>query len=211
MPSMVRTSDSFERSSRNCRARRALLSSWVVRTRSVTYRVTLLIALLVRFVLGQQAVEALPGLGEDLPSPGHLPLGPRVGNLHHRGHHPEANLAQVCQRTGIVGHLPGRAVTRAAPFHLGLARVGELENSPPLDLLAGDQALVLQQLECGVDRTRAGSPTASAPLGELLHHLVSMLGPLGQEEEDAGPHVAAPDLRPSPVEEWTGKASGATH
>ena len=79
------------------------------------------------------------------------------------------------------------------------AGVGQGEEALARLRVGGDEALVLQELEGGVDRAGARSPHAVGALLELLDHLVAVHRPLAQEREGGGPHVAAP-----------GPAAGAT-
>src|SRR5262249_28747348 len=60
-----------------------------------------------------------------------------------------------------------------------------------------DQALVLQLLEGGVDRPRAGLPDAATTLGDLLDQLVAVPRLLGEQRQRRGPDVAAPHPRPT--------------
>src|SRR5690606_16334268 len=59
-------------------------------------------------------------------------------------------------------------------------------------VVAGDQALVLQLLERGVDGAGAGPPDAAAARLDVLDHLVAVPGPLAEQQEQRRPDVAAP-------------------
>ncbi len=65
--------------------------------------------------------------------------------------------------------------------------------------LGRDEALVLEQLQGRVDRTRARPPQAIGTLGEFTDYLVTMHGPFGQQGQDGAADVAAPRPAPSPA------------
>ena len=61
----------------------------------------------------------------------------------------------------------------------------------PSDSVGGQQALVDQQLQGGVHRTGARLPQLLTAFVDLLDHLVAVHGPLDEQREDRGAHVAA--------------------
>src|SRR5215467_4614082 len=69
--------------------------------------------------------------------------------------------------------------------------------SAALRRLSLDQALVLQLLEGGVDRPRAGLPDAATALGDLLDQLVAIPRLLGEQRQRRGSDVTAPHARPT--------------
>ena len=89
----------------------------------------------------------------------------------------------------------GDVVPRLAVARLGrflAAGVGQREEALAGFGVGGDEALVLEELEGGVDRAGARSPHAVGALLELLDHLVAVHRTLAQEREGGGPHVAPP-------------------
>src|SRR5690606_15489993 len=65
--------------------------------------------------------------------------------------------------------------------------------------LADDQALVLQQLEGGVDRAGAGLPRPAAAFGDLLDHLVAVHRAVLQQGQNRRADVTAPCPSPRPA------------
>ena len=92
-----------------------------------------------------------------------------------------AALRGLFPRRGLLGGLGDRRGT-------GL---GQAEDLLAAGLLGGDEALVGEQLEGGVDRARAGAPRAAAARGELLDDLVAVHGLLGEQAQDGRADVAA--------------------
>src|SRR5262249_27964513 len=81
---------------------------------------------------------------------------------------------------------------------LGLAGFGEGEALSAAVLLAGDQALVLQELEGWVDRAGTRGPHPAGTGVDLPDHLVPVHGPLGEQGQDGRPDVVAP-AAPAPA------------
>src|SRR5579862_2353070 len=79
---------------------------------------------------------------------------------------------------------------------LGPARVGELVNALAVPLLTPHEALVLEQLQRGVDRAGARPPHAAALLLQAPDELVAVGGAVGQPAEQGGADVAAPHAPP---------------
>ena len=103
---------------------------------------------------------------------------------------PTALRSSMQLRLDALGDLvPRRGV--ALLGHLGPALVGEGEAALAVLLLTGDEALVLQHLQGGVDRAGARLPHPVGALGELTDDLVAVHGPLGEQGEHCGPHIAA--------------------
>ena len=71
------------------------------------------------------------------------------------------------------------------------AAVGEPERVLALVVEGLDEALVLQLVQRGVDRARAGAPQALGSLGEGLHHLVAVHRLLGEQGQDRLADLAA--------------------
>ena len=76
----------------------------------------------------------------------------------------------------------------------GPALVGQAEDPLPLRLVGGDQSLVFQGLQGGVDRAGARLPDPATSIGELGDDLVAVHRLLGQEGQDRRPDVAPADL-----------------
>ena len=139
-------------------------------------------------------VERLAGVGEDLLGAGDLPGRADLGDLGAGAHDLPEPVAQLHRATvGVVDQL----VPRGAPavrLDLGgrsAAGVGQGEDPPPVGLGRGDQALVGEHLQRGVDRPRAGSPHTTAALGELGDDLVAVHRLLGEQPQDRQPYVSA--------------------
>jgi hypothetical protein len=89
------------------------------------------------------------------------------------------------------------------------AGVGQVELLAALGLVGPDQALVLELLERGVDRARAGAPDALAAALDLLHELVAVARLLGEEREQRGADVAAARARTATAPRATRPAAEA--
>ena len=95
-------------------------------------------------------------------------------------------------RSSSAASTASHGVGRSRPRPRRAPRVGE-----GVDLAAGlrggglDQALVLEQLQGGVDRAGARRPLAAAALRDHLDDLVAVHRLLGEQGEDRGAHVAA--------------------
>ena len=102
------------------------------------------------------------------------------------------------RRVDALGHVvPWLAVASLRGF---LATgIGQREEALATVGVGGDETLVLEQLQRGVDRTGTRPPHPVGPLLELLDHLVPVHRPLGEQGEGGGPHITA-----------TGPAAGAT-
>src|SRR5438132_7821112 len=124
-----------------------------------------------------------------------------MGDLHDRPSDLEDQVTQLDQTfVHAVRHsLPGRSDLVLVRLDIRPAGVGELKRPPSLALLGSNQALVLQLLKCRIDRPGARPPETVAPLGQLLHHLVSVERLLGQEAQNRGSNVAASHPRPTPA------------
>src|SRR3954454_19315293 len=97
---------------------------------------------------------------------------------------------------GLAGLLPRRPL-RGATVGLGDALGRQREAPLALDLLGGDQALVLEELQHRVDRTGARAPDTAAAGLELLDHLVAVHRPLAEQGENGETDVATPRARPT--------------
>src|SRR6516164_3770793 len=155
--------------------------------------------LLGRVVIGREdRVELPPGIGADLLRLRHLRGRADLHDLH-AGHRDRAEqLAQFDRvRAHAAGHVvPGRADLVGVRGHI-LAPLGgqRVALAAALRRLSLDQALILQLLEGGVDRPRAGLPDAATALGDLLDELVAVPRLLGEQRQRRGPDVTAPDPR----------------
>jgi hypothetical protein len=143
-------------------------------------------------------VDALTRVGEDLERLLDLLGRARCADLLHGRTDLEDASAQFEARTFVAlsGALPRRAVGLFARLGLGLAGLGEREHAATFDVLALDEALVLEELQCRVDRAGARAPHAAAALFEPLHDLVPVHRLFGEHREDRRADVAA--ARPGP-------------
>ena len=91
-------------------------------------------------------------------------------------------------REGIRGRTAGGLDVLAA-------RVGERDELASRVRGDGDEALVLELADRGVDGARAGRPSPPAALGDRLHQLVAVHRLLGEEQQDGSTDVAT--RRPS--------------
>src|SRR5690606_8510213 len=124
--------------------------------------------------LGQDRVELLAGLDDDLDGPTALVLGAGRHDLaegRQRGETGFPQLAQVAEQTLVTESFPGR---RADLLSGGPSRLGEGEALPTVGLGADDEPFVFEQLEGRVDRAWAGPPDSAGPGGQLGDHLVSV-------------------------------------
>src|SRR6185312_17050392 len=94
------------------------------------------------------------------------------------------------------GLLPRSGLVGVARLDLRETLDGEAVGLAPVDLLRGDQALVLELLQRGVDRAGAGAPGAFAALLDLLHDLVAVAGLLGEQQQCRCADVASARLAP---------------
>src|SRR5664279_5701472 len=158
-------------------------------------------ALLVRRAR-QQPVQTTLGLGQD-----GLSLGDEGGVAgHDHGLESHAHLAERAPDDARVDSL-GALIRPVVPDLRGVrvdlgglsARGRETEGSGALVVEGLDQAFVLELVEGGVDRPRAGPPGATAALCELRDDLVAVARLLGKELQDGGADVAAPGPTSSEV------------
>ena len=146
-----------------------------------------------RGLLGQQAVDRLPGLGERRGRGGHLLRRAGTGDLVRRRVQLLELLPQL-RGVGVdvgSGHVPHRVQLGAVLLDVAAAFLGEPHDAPALGLLDGHQAFVLELRERRVDRAGARAPGAVGALGDLLDDLVAVPRLLGDEREDGGADVAA--------------------
>src|SRR5579884_3499437 len=125
-------------------------------------------------VLGQDRVDLASRLVEDRDRALHLLLRPGVRHLHGRGRQLEGGPAQTAERLFVLGGdlFPGRRLAVLSHgLYPGPSRLGERVDAPALDLLAGDQPLVLEQLERGVHGAGADPPGTAGAALQLLDHL----------------------------------------
>lgn len=92
----------------------------------------------------------------------------------------------------------------------GAPVLGEREQLLAALARTGDQPLVLQQLERGVDRAGAGLPGAAAAFGDLLDHLVAVHRAVLEQGQDRGPYVTAPRASPRAAAAAVSPGSGST-
>src|SRR3954447_1237942 len=147
-----------------------------------------------RRVAREDAVHGAPRVLEDGECLGGLLVVAVPRDLLDRGPEP-------CRRPHERLHPGPRALVRDLPRLLQLlgvlldvpaAGVGELEDLAALGVARGDQPLVLQLLQDGVHRPRAGPPQATAACGQFGHHRVAVSRLLGEQGQDRRAHVAAP-------------------
>src|SRR5690554_3641882 len=74
---------------------------------------------------------------------------------------------------------------------LASAALGERVGLPTVCFLGEDESFVREQLECRVDRSRAGLPRAVAALLDLTNDLVSVHRSFREERQDARANVTA--------------------
>src|SRR5450759_532735 len=150
----------------------------------------------------EQPVQAALGLGQD-----GLSLGDEGGVAGHdhglEGHAHLADRAPDNARVDPLGALVRPVVPdlRGVRVDLGglSARGRETEGPGALVVEGLDETLVLELVEGGVDRPRAGPPGATAALCELRDDLVAVARLLGKELQDGGADVAAPGPTSSEV------------
>src|SRR5919106_2059051 len=159
-------------------------------------------------VLGEESVEALAGLLEDLSGTRDLNIVARLGHLHDGRGDADPNVPEFGEGTAVVPHGPRRRAALGAPGSFLSAGVGQVKDPFTVGVARPDEALVLELLERGVDRAGARTPHAAASFGELLDDLVAMHGLCRQQPEDGRPHIAPADLRAA-TEEGAREATGA--
>src|ERR1700761_6298587 len=149
---------------------------------------------------GEDPVQRPAGVGQDLT--GLLHLSGRTGLADLRNGHQdladqlaELHLAVV----DAAGHrVPGRGQLVGVRLGVGPALVGEGERlAAAVGGLGLDQPLILELLERGVDRTRAGPPHPVGALADLLDDLVPVAGTFGQQRQRCGPDVTPAHPRPA--------------
>src|SRR6266511_1921382 len=116
-------------------------------------------------VLGEQSVDLLPRLGQDLRGLLPLRLRSRPRDLHRRRRELEPGVAELSEPLAERPELP-RLLAAALPalLELGPAGVVDRVDALAVPLLAGHEPLVLEQLQRGVDRAWARPPCAAASL-----------------------------------------------
>src|SRR6201996_9276461 len=149
---------------------------------------------------GEDAVQRPSRVGQNLA--GLLHLSGRAGLADLGGGHQdladqlaELHLAVV----DAAGHrVPGRGQLVGVRLGVGPALIGQGERlAAAVGGLGLDQPLILELLERGVDRTRAGPPHPVGALADLLDDLVPVAGTLGQQRQRCGPDVTPAYPRPA--------------
>ena len=170
-----------------CRCRRAALAVALGQTVRVRVRR--------RGVVGEQPVEAAPGIAQD--GRGRLDGGRRSdsGDLHRGDAEIAGQAAKVAAALAAAG--PGAIAGLGGVGRGGAATgVGQLERPATVDLLDAHELLVFELLEGRVDGTGARAPAAAASGFELLHDLVAVHRLLGEEAQDRGAQGATAGLGP---------------
>lgn len=144
-------------------------------------------------VLGEDPVQAPSGVGQD--GPGGV-VGRRRSDAHDLGRG-DAEFAR--ERPDVVPAVV--AATRPGAFGVERRRgrptgVGQGEDAASFLLLGGDETLVLELLEGGVDGTGTRSPSTAGPLAKLGDELVAMHRLFSEEGQDGFADDAAPRLEP---------------
>ena len=147
--------------------------------------------------LGQDPVERLARLGQDLLGLLGLLRRPRLRDLNRRRGELPDQRAQLDELARARPRRPRPTGCRALAVlvHVGAALVGQLEGAAARALVRTDQALVLELGERGVDRARAGAPGAVAAALDLLHQPVAVAGLLFEQQQHGSADVAAAGAR----------------
>src|SRR5215469_2268291 len=139
------------------------------------------------------------------------PLGRPKGCFYHRSRLAEHTegfwshpLTPISPTLGTIPDPPDRL---GIPLELGLSGLGQLIYPPAFLTLGADESFILELLQGGVNRARAGSIKSAGALLQFLDQLVAMLGPLLEQRKNGESYLA--ELKePAP---WsTGKAGPRT-
>jgi cytochrome P450 len=155
----------------------------------------------VALVVGEDAVECPPRVDHhDLRF---VKLG-LVAGLRHLdqggGHLADQQPQLVCRLADVAGGDVPRRRLVAERLGRAFARFGQAEDALAVLLLGANQPLVFKLLHRGIDRARTRPPSAAATLGQLLDDLVPVARFLGEQPEDGGADIAAPNPRSVPEE-----------
>src|SRR6185436_15009798 len=143
-------------------------------------------------VLGEQPVDLLACVRQDIGGVLSLGLRTRSRELHGRGRELAPGLAELPEPLAERPELPGLAgPALPALLELGPARVGDRVDALAVPLLARDEPLVLEQLQRRVDRSRARPPRPAAPLLEFADQVVAVHRVVRQQREQRGSDVAS--------------------
>src|SRR5450759_5694189 len=144
-----------------------------------------------RLVLGEDGVQLLAGVVQDLDGGRNLLRRAVLADLEDHGHELADRLAVAAAARVALGRvLPGSGLVGGLGDG-GLAGIGEAEDLLARSLFACDKTLVSEELERGVDRTRGRAPGAAAACGELLDHLVAVHRLLGEQAKNGSADVAS--------------------
>ena len=146
--------------------------------------------------IGEEAVERAAGLVEDCGGLGHRGLV--AGGADRLGRHRELTEGVPEFTAGAAAHglarIGGRGLPRRRIVSVtgdGLAAgLGQLVGLAAVDLDRGDQALVLELREGGIDRARAGPPGAGGAGGEFLDELIAIARLLGDQQQRGETDIA---------------------
>ena len=139
--------------------------------------------------IGEEAVERAAGLVEDCGGLGHRGLV--AGGADRLGRHRELTEGVPEFTAGAAAHglarIGGRGLPRRRIVSVtgdGLAAgLGQLVGLAAVDLDRGDQALILELREGGIDRAGAGPPGAGGAGGEFLDELIAIARLLGDQQQ----------------------------
>ena len=142
-------------------------------------------------VLGEDGVELLASVVQHVDRSGHLVCRAGLADLEDRGHEAACRLAKAAHAGVALRRLFPRRRLVGSLGDRGPAGVGQAEDLLAGGLLGGDETLVGEQLEGGIDRAGAGVPRAAAARREFLDDLVAVHGLLGEQPQDGRANVAA--------------------
>src|SRR5260221_3980781 len=176
---------------------RLAVVSVVRRARTVTWIAG---GLGVLVVSGEYPVQRLARIRQDLARVPHLGVGPRAHDLE-RGHGDLTDeVAHLDSRVSDRARhdVPGRPDLLWVRVNVGAALLGQpVAPATAVARLGADQALVLELLQRGIDRTGARTPHAVAPLADRLDDLVAIHRLLGQQRQRRRTDVASLCPRPA--------------